>query len=78
MATLLFTFGFFLLMVAAMAVGVLAGRGPILGSCGGMSALLDSDCPVCGGDPDKCDGGEPGAARDAPDIAYDAASKPTR
>jgi len=75
MATLLFTFGFFLLMVAAMAVGVLAGRGPILGSCGGMSALLDSDCPVCGGDPDKCDGSESTTPESVADLGYDAARK---
>jgi hypothetical protein len=65
MATLFFTLAFFLLMTAAMAIGVLSGRKPIQGSCGGMSALLDSDCPVCGGNPGKCDAAEPGLAYEA-------------
>ena len=43
MTTLLFTLGFFLLMALGMAVGVLAGRGPIKGSCGGMSAMSGED-----------------------------------
>ena len=56
MATLIITFIAFLLIVGAMAVGVLMGRKPIAGSCGGMSALgLVSDCEICGGDRSKCD-----------------------
>ena len=44
------------LVIAAMAVGVLAGRGPIKGSCGGMGALgIDTSCDICGGDPRRCD-----------------------
>lgn len=66
MTTLFFTLAFFLLTTAAMAIGVLAGRKPIQGSCGGMSAMLDSDCPVCGGNPAKCD------ATADPDLPYDA------
>ena len=71
MATLLFTLAFFLLMTAAMAIGVLSGRKPIQGSCGGMSALLDSDCPVCGGNPAKCDAADQ-------DLSYDATETPDR
>jgi hypothetical protein len=44
------------LVVAGMAVGVMMGRGPIKGSCGGMGALgIDQACDICGGDPKRCD-----------------------
>ena len=41
-----------LIVVAGMAVGVMAGRKPIAGSCGG----LDTAC-ACGGTPGKCRAG---------------------
>ena len=54
MTTLFFAFGFMLLMVALMAVGVLFGRKPIAGSCGGMKALgMEMECEICGGDPQQ-------------------------
>ena len=44
------------IVMAAMAVGVMMGRGPIKGSCGGMGALgIDTSCDICGGDPKRCD-----------------------
>jgi hypothetical protein len=44
------------LVMAAMAVGVIAGRAPIKGSCGGMGALgIDTSCDLCGGNPQRCD-----------------------
>jgi len=44
------------LVMAAMAVGVINGRAPIKGSCGGMGALgIDTACEICGGDPRRCD-----------------------
>lgn len=44
------------LVIAGMAIGVLAGRPPIKGSCGGMGALgIDTACDICGGDPQRCD-----------------------
>lgn len=56
MGTLLVVFGVMLLIVAGMAVGVLLGRKPISGSCGGMSAIgMESACDVCGGDKSRCD-----------------------
>jgi hypothetical protein len=43
-------------VMTAMAVGVLAGRAPIKGSCGGMGALgVDTACELCGGNPQRCD-----------------------
>ncbi len=63
------------LVMAAMAVGVMAGRAPIKGSCGGLGALgIDSACEICGGDPRRCDeqtrDGEVG--RDNPGLYYPA------
>ena len=55
MTTIILAFFFVTLIVAAMAVGVLLGRKPISGSCGGMKALgMDVSCEVCHGDPDVC------------------------
>jgi hypothetical protein len=57
--TLLLAFLIMLLVVAAMAVGVLFGREPIAGSCGGMKALgIDMECEICGGDPTRCESSE--------------------
>lgn len=55
-----------LVMITLMSVGVLFGRQPIKGSCGGMGAALGEtnyECDFCGGDPDKCD------SRDDEDVA---------
>lgn len=48
----------FTVLIALMAIGVLMGRKPIAGSCGGVGAALgeqDYECEICGGDPMKCD-----------------------
>jgi hypothetical protein len=38
-----------------MSVGVLFGRKPITGSCGGLQGLdPDRECALCGGNPSKC------------------------
>ncbi len=62
-------------VMAAMAVGVINGRAPIKGSCGGMGALgMDTACDICGGDPQRCDeetrDGEVG--KQNPDLYYSA------
>jgi len=47
-----------LIITTIMAVGVLMGRKPISGSCGGVGAALDDDdyvCDICGGDESKCE-----------------------
>ena len=68
MTTLILAFVLMLLLVAGMAVGVLFGRKPISGSCGGMKALgMDVSCEICGGNPDLCetsDQGKPAVSRD--------------
>jgi uncharacterized protein len=46
----------FCLVMAAMAVGVMNGRAPIKGSCGGIGALgVDTACEICGGNRQRCD-----------------------
>lgn len=55
MATFLITFLVFAILIAAMAVGVILGRKPIQGTCGGMAALgMGTSCDICGGDPNLC------------------------
>lgn len=63
------------IVIALMAVGVMAGRPPIKGSCGGMGALgIDTACEICGGDPKRCDeetrDGQVG--RENPELYYSA------
>lgn len=54
-STFIFAFLLMLVVVSVMAVGVVFGRQPISGSCGGMKALgLDMECEICGGDLSKC------------------------
>ena len=56
MQTMMLSFIVLILIVAGMAVGVLMGRKPIAGSCGGMTALgMDVACDVCKGDPEVCE-----------------------
>lgn len=45
-----------LLITAAMAIGVIMGRKPIAGSCGGLNALgLKDGCEICGGKDEVCE-----------------------
>jgi len=70
--TMLLSFVIMLVMVAGMAIGVMFGRKPIAGSCGGMKALgMDMQCDVCGGNPDACESRGRGAG-DPKDLARDA------
>jgi len=72
LSTVLIVFVFMSAIVAMMAVGVMFGKKPIAGSCGGMAAIgMESECDVCGGDKTKCD------SEEAPEktnnkLAYDA------
>ena len=48
MDTFLFTLAIFLTVILIMSVGVLFGKSPIKGSCGGIAALMgDKDCEIC-------------------------------
>ncbi|NQD79537.1 (Na+)-NQR maturation NqrM [Pseudomonas seleniipraecipitans] len=45
-----------LTVVGLMAVGVIMGRKPIAGSCGGIAALgIEKECSICGGSREKCE-----------------------
>ncbi|MEM6707698.1 MAG: (Na+)-NQR maturation NqrM [Pseudomonadota bacterium] len=56
MTTALLAFALMVLIVLIMAVGVLAGRRPISGSCGGLGQLgIDAECEICGGNPARCE-----------------------
>ena len=75
MSLFFFFFLVFCLVMTAMAVGVINGRKPIKGSCGGMGALgIDTACEICGGNPQRCDeetrDGEVGRA--TPELYYSA------
>ncbi len=65
-------------VMAIMAVGVMAGRAPIKGSCGGIGAIgIDQSCEICGGNPQRCEGETQDTDGDRPaDVArtsfYDA------
>lgn len=75
MEVMMMTFAVLLLIVIAMSVGVLLGRKPIKGSCGGMSALgMDTVCDICGGRPEDCEGEEPKSNSKVAksDLAYEA------
>ena len=55
MSTILLTFLILLILLLGMSVGVMFGRKPIAGSCGGLQGLNpDRDCELCGGNPSKC------------------------
>lgn len=42
-----------------MSVGVLMGRKPVQGSCGGLNQIDGmGECGICGGDMSKCEDGD--------------------
>lgn len=52
----LVTFVVMLLAVGGLAIGVMLGRKPLAGSCGGIASLgIEKQCSLCGGNPQKCD-----------------------
>ena len=57
MMTVLFaTFAGMAAFVILMSIGVLMGRKPIQGSCGGLNKINGMDeCELCGGSVQKCD-----------------------
>lgn len=56
MTEFLLSFVILMAVIAMMAVGVMRGRAPIAGSCGGLNNLgVDGACEICGGNPAKCD-----------------------
>ncbi|WP_439101673.1 (Na+)-NQR maturation NqrM [Congregibacter sp.] len=65
------------LIMAGMAIGAMAGRGSLKGSCGGLSAVgIEGRCEICGDDPSLCkEEGESGGSSDASDARFYDASK---
>lgn len=68
------------LLIAGMAIGVIMGRKPISGSCGGVGKALGEEnyqCDICGGDPQKCDEQTDtfSSNRETGPSGYDAASQ---
>lgn len=64
------------LIVLIMSVGVLMGRKPIAGSCGGMSALgMETECDVCGGNKDVCETEQQTKMQASQMLGYDASKK---
>ena len=68
MIEVILVFLLMLTLVGAMSVGVIFGRQPISGTCGGLNRMgTDGACEICGGNPALCDADEDATAR-----AYDA------
>lgn len=64
MQTLVISFIVLILIVAMMSVGVLLGRKPVQGSCGGMNNIQGlGDCEICGGDPQRCEDSQTSESR---------------
>lgn len=56
MTTLLLSLVLMLLAFAGLAIGVIMGRKPIQGSCGGLNQLGEKGaCELCGGKPENCE-----------------------
>ena len=55
--TFLLALGLVLLLIAGMSIGVIFGRKPISGSCGGVGSQIGggSGCSVCGRESGTCD-----------------------
>lgn len=75
MSTFLLVLFIVVLLIAGMSVGVIFGRKPISGTCGGIGALgISASCDICGGNTQKCEESrsESGGSEQAKDLAYDA------
>ena len=66
------------IVIAGMSIGVIMGREPIKGSCGGLGAAgIDQKCELCGGDTQKCEevNKDTIEKKNASNISYDATKK---
>lgn len=67
------------ILVAAMSIGVIFGRKPISGTCGGIGALgISKSCDICGGNTQKCEEENERLANEgktADELSYDATRK---
>lgn len=77
MATYVLAAIIFLVLFAAMAVGVIFSNKPIKGSCGGLNNVgLGGTCGVCGGNLDKCDSAPDEKENKPTTLVYDAMADP--
>lgn len=79
MGTFLLVFTIVVLLIAGMSIGVIFGRKPISGTCGGIGALgISASCDICGGNTQKCEESR-NPSEEAPNkaeaLAYDATRK---
>ena len=78
MSTMILTFVVLLVVIVAMSVGVLMGRKPISGSCGGLANVgIEGKCSICGDDPQKCEEEQErrGSQAQSADLGYEVKSK---
>lgn len=74
--TWLIVFFTMLLVVSLMAVGVIMGRKPIAGSCGGIANLgIEKECSICGGSREKCEEVNSESSSNTETLAYDATKR---
>ncbi|MFO8141150.1 MAG: (Na+)-NQR maturation NqrM [Marinobacter sp.] len=76
MGTFLLVFLIVVILIAGMSVGVIFGRKPISGTCGGIGALgISQSCDICGGSPQKCEDSrtETDESLGTENLTYDAA-----
>lgn len=72
MTQFLVVFVIMLALVAAMSIGVIMGRKPIAGTCGGLNMMgADGACEICGGDTSKCESTDEPDDRGA-ELGFDA------
>ncbi|CAN7530129.1 (Na+)-NQR maturation NqrM [Pseudomonas sp. LjRoot71] len=63
-------------VVGLMAVGVIMGRKPIAGSCGGIANLgIEKECSICGGNREKCEEINNDLQTGDESLAYDATKR---
>ncbi len=78
MSTMILAFVVLLFIIVAMSVGVIMGRKPISGSCGGLANVgIEGKCSICGDDPQKCEEEQEKQAKVAADtdLSYEVKSK---
>lgn len=74
--TFLVVFLAMVLVVGMMAIGVIMGRKPIAGSCGGIANLgIEKECSICGGSREKCEEVNRDKDEAKTDLAYDATKR---
>ncbi|MFE8071508.1 (Na+)-NQR maturation NqrM [Marinobacteraceae bacterium S3BR75-40.1] len=73
MGTFLLALVIVLLLIAGMSIGVIMGRKPISGTCGGLNNMGgNTSCDICGGNPQKCEESSTSATANTSDLSYDA------